>query len=48
MEEIAKRVEIPCAIIRANLACGEGDLRLNNTVWTLRHFPVFPIFRNGE
>ena len=39
---------IPYAIIRPTLVFGEGDLLLNNMAWALRHFPVFPVFGNGD
>ena len=39
---------MPCAIIRPTLVFGEGDLLLNNMVWALRRFPIFPVFERGD
>ena len=44
MEEILRATGIPHAFIRPTLVFGEGDLLLNNMAWTLRRFPVFPVF----
>ena len=48
VEEILKETGIPYAITRPTLVFGEGDLLLSNMAWTLRRFPVFPIFGNGD
>ena len=48
MEEILRGIGISYAIIRPTRVFGEGDLLLNNMAWTLRRFPVFPVFGNGE
>ena len=39
---------ISYAIIRPTLVFGEGDLLLNNMIWALRRFPVFPVYGNGD
>ena len=39
---------ISYAIIRPTLVFGEGDLLLNNMIWALRQFPVFPVYGNGD
>ena len=39
---------IPYAIIRPTLVFGGGDLLLNNMVWALRRFPIFPVFASGN
>ena len=48
VEEILKGLGVPYAIIRPTLIFGAGDLLLNNMAWALRHFPVFPVFGNGD
>ena len=36
------------SIIRPTLVLGEGDLLLNNRAWTLRRFPLFPVFGSDD
>ena len=48
VEEILANSGLSHAIIRPTLVFGEGDLLLNNMVWALRRFPVFPIFGSGD
>ena len=43
-----KRYGIPYAIIRPTLVFGKDDLLLNNIAWALRHFPLFPVYGNGN
>ncbi len=48
VEEILKASGLSYAIIRPTLVFAEGDLLLNNMAWALRHFPIFPVFGNGD
>lgn len=36
------------AILRPTVLFGKEDILVNNIAWTLRKFPVFPVFGNGE
>lgn len=36
------------AILRPAILFGGEDILINNIAWTLRRFPVYPIFGNGE
>ena len=48
VEETLKGSGLSYAIIGPTLVFGEGDLLLNNMAWTLRRFPVFPVFGSGD
>ncbi len=48
VEGILMGMGIPYAIIRPTLVFGDGDMLLNNMAWTLRRFPVFPVFGRGD
>ena len=48
VEEILKSSGLSYAITRPTLVFAEGDLLLNNMAWALRHFPIFPVFGNGD
>ena len=48
VEDMLKDLGVPYAIIRPTLVFGVGDLLLNNMAWTLRRFPVFPVYGNGD
>jgi NADH dehydrogenase len=39
---------LSCAILRPAVLFGEEDILINNIAWTLRHFPVFGVFGDGE
>ena len=47
-EEILKGLGVKNAIVRPILVYGNGDLLLNNMVWALRRFPVFPVYGKGD
>ena len=48
VEEALKGYGIPYAIIRPTLVFGKDDLLLNNIAWALRHFPLFPVYGDGN
>ena len=48
VENELKKIGIPYAIIRPTLIFGPNDLLLNNIVWALRRFPVFPMYGDGD
>lgn len=48
VEDELKKTGIPYAIIRPTLIFGTNDLLLNNIAWSLRRFPIFPMYGNGD
>lgn len=48
VEEYIKRSGISYAIIRPSLIFGFEDVLINNIAWLIRHFLLFPVFKNGE
>lgn len=48
VEEFIKRSGISYAIVRPSLIFGLEDVLINNIAWLIRHYPLFPIFKNGE
>jgi len=47
-EEALKMTGIDFAIIRPTLVFGIEDILINNIAWTIRKFPVVPIFGSGK
>ena len=39
---------ISYAILRPTVLFGKEDILVNNIAWTLRKFPIFPVFGNGQ
>jgi NADH dehydrogenase len=39
---------IPCTILRPAVLFGHEDILINNIAWTLRHFPLFGVFGDGN
>jgi NADH dehydrogenase len=48
VEAVLKRSGLSYAIIRPTRVFGEGASLLNNIVWALLKFPVFPVFGKGD
>jgi NADH dehydrogenase len=48
VEQALERSHIPHAIIRPTIVFGLGDILFNNIAWNLRHFPIFPVFGDGQ
>lgn len=51
LEEELVSLGIPCSILRPAVLFGEQpgeDILINNMAWVLRHFPVVPVFGNGD
>ena len=46
-EELLKETGLDYAIIRPTLVFGKEDILVNNIAWTIRNFPVVPIFGSG-
>lgn len=47
-ERLVRESGLSYAIIRPTLVFGHGDILVNNMLWLLRRFPVFPIFGDGR
>lgn len=47
-EEIARETGQDHAIIRPTLVFGKEDILVNNIAWTIRKFPVVPVFGSGD
>ena len=47
-EKALRELGLPYSIIRPTLVFGVEDILVNNIAWTVRTFPVVPIFGNGE
>lgn len=47
-EKALRELGLPYSIIRPTLVFGVEDILVNNIAWTIRTFPVVPIFGNGE
>jgi uncharacterized protein YbjT (DUF2867 family) len=47
-ERALKESGIPFSIIRPTLVFGKEDILVNNIAWTIRKFPVVPIFGSGN
>jgi len=39
---------VSCAVLRPAVLFGREDILINNIAWTLRHFPVFGVFGDGN
>ena len=48
VEEAIGESSLSYAIIRPTVVFGKEDVLINNIVWALRRFPVFPLFGTGE
>ncbi|MDH5679253.1 MAG: NAD(P)H-binding protein [Nitrospinota bacterium] len=48
LEEALKQTGLSYAIIRLAVLFGEEDILINNIAWTLRKFPLFGVFGDGE
>lgn len=48
LEEALAGTGIPHTILRPTVLFGREDILINNIAWTLRHFPIFPVFGDGE
>ena len=46
-EELLKETGLDHTIIRPTLVFGKEDILVNNIAWTIRNFPVVPIFGSG-
>ena len=47
-EKMLKELGIPYSIIRPTLVFGKEDILVNNIAWTIRRFPLVPIFGSGD
>ncbi len=47
-EKMVKESGIPWCIIRPTLVFGKEDILVNNIAWTIRTFPIVPIFGKGK
>ncbi len=47
-EKMLRELGIPFSIIRPTLVFGKEDILVNNIAWTIRKFPVIPIFGPGD
>jgi len=48
LEEALKETGLSYAIIRLAVLFGKEDILINNIAWTLRSFPLFGVFGDGE
>jgi len=48
VEQALEQYRISHAIIRPTIIFGQGDILFNNIAWNLRHFPIFPVFGDGQ
>jgi len=48
LEEALRKTGLSYAIIRVAVLFGKEDILVNNIAWTLRTFPVFGVFGDGE
>lgn len=48
LERDLRALDLPHAIVRPGVLFGRSDILVNNIAWGLRHFPVFPLFGDGE
>jgi NADH dehydrogenase len=47
-EKALKESGIPFTIVRPTLVFGKEDILVNNIAWTIRKFPIVPIFGSGN
>jgi uncharacterized protein YbjT (DUF2867 family) len=47
-EKMLRELGISYSIIRPTLVFGKEDILINNIAWTIRKFPVIPIFGSGD
>ena len=47
VEEAVRRSGLSYAIVRPAVIFGKEDILINNIAWSLRRFPLFPIFGSG-
>ena len=47
-EELLKNLGVDYSIIRPTLVFGIEDILVNNIAWTIRKFPIIPIFGTGD
>lgn len=47
-EEVLKNLGVEYTIVRPTLVFGIEDILVNNIAWTIRKFPVVPIFGSGK
>ena len=47
-EELLKETGLDYAIVRPTLVYGPEDILVNNIAWTIRKFPLVPVFGSGE
>lgn len=47
-EKALKKLGVDCTIVRPTLVFGVEDILVNNIAWTIRKFPVVPVFGSGE
>ncbi len=47
-ERMLKELGIPYSIIRPTLVFGKEDILVNNIAWTIRKFPIVPVFGSGD
>jgi NADH dehydrogenase len=47
-EKMLRELGLDYAIIRPTLVYGKEDILVNNIAWTIRKFPLVPIFGSGE
>ena len=47
LEEALAATGIPHSILRPTVLFGREDILINNIAWTLRNFPIFPVFGDG-
>jgi NADH dehydrogenase len=47
-EKALRKIGIDYAIVRPTLVFGKEDILVNNIAWTIRKFPVVPIFGSGR
>lgn len=48
LEEALAATGTPHTILRPTVLFGREDILINNIAWTLRRFPIFPVFGDGE
>lgn len=47
-EKMLRELGISYSIVRPTLVFGKEDILVNNIAWTIRQFPIVPIFGSGE
>jgi len=47
-EELVKDTGLPYCILRPTLVFGDEDILVNNIAWTIRKFPLVPVFGSGS